>query len=126
MDKITKSFEINKDLFKVEDNYVCVSDEEIKEGDWVLETLNKVIFRVINEGNDYAKSSFKKIINSTQFINESIPILNIEDETNEIKSIEVEYEEYIEENTGNELKWVNKRPVILPNGKIKCKINYAL
>lgn len=123
MNKITKSFEINKDFFKVEDNYVCVSDEEIKEGDWVLETLNKVIFRVINEGNDYAKSSFKKIINSTQFINESIPVLNIENETNEIKSIEVEYEEYTEENTGTELKWINTRPVVL-NGKIKCKINY--
>ena len=72
-------FELNKNLFKVDDNYICVSDEEIKEGDWVLETLNKVIFRVINEGNDYAKSSFKKIINSTQFINESIPVLNIND-----------------------------------------------
>ena len=139
MDKITKSFEINKDLFKVEDNYVCVSDEEIKYGDtWVYisnygidEVNNNDVF-VLNTIPDFMnwfsklhdRLNYKKVVFSTQFINESIPILNIEDETNEIKSIEVEYEKYIEENTGNELKWVNKRPVILPNGKIKCKINY--
>ena len=141
MDKITKSFEINKDLFKVEDNYVCVSDEEIKYGDtWVYisnygidEVNNNDVF-VLNTIPDFMnlfsklhdRLNYKKVVFSTQFINESIPILNIEDETNEIKSIEVEYEKYIEENTGNELKWVNNRPVILPNGKVKCKINYVL
>ena len=192
---------LNNNLFKIGDNYVCISDEGIKKGDWVLEILNKVIFRAINEGNDYNNYSFKKVAFSTQLIHESIPVLDISTTDNieelsdinsvgnggiinyqrksgfidgykkakesfkytdnhivkaiafgfgickkegrapfdketisfiqslqqpkEIYSIEVEYEEYTEENTGTELKWINTRPVVL-NGKIKCKINYAL
>lgn len=42
-----------------------LSDEEIKEGDWVLETLNKVIFQVKGKSNDYKNSTFKKIIATT-------------------------------------------------------------
>lgn len=132
---------LNNNLFKIGDNYVCINNEGIKKGDWVLEILNKVIFRAINEGNDYNNYSFKKVAFSTQFIHESIPVLDINTTDNieelslyikslqqpkEIQSIEVEYEEYTEENTGNELKWINTRPVTLPNGKIKCKINYIL
>lgn len=42
-----------------------LSDDEIKEGDWILETLNKVIFQVKGKGNDYKNSTFKKIIATT-------------------------------------------------------------
>jgi hypothetical protein len=40
-------------------------DSEIREGDWVIETLNKVVFKVNCGGNDYGNSSFKKIIATT-------------------------------------------------------------
>lgn len=157
MNKITKSFEINKDLFKVEDNYVCVSDEEIKYGDtWVYisnygidEVNNNDVF-VLNTIPDsmnwfsklHNRLNYKKVVFSTQLIYESIPVLNIENETNEIKSIEVEYEEwhcaklpinffdYIDMSQGMTVvegsQRIELKPIVLPNGKIKCKVNYAL
>ena len=140
---------LNNNLFKVGDNYVCISDEKIKYGDtWIYVCP---VNGVINSGDNgemftlntipdswdwfeklYDKENYKKVVFSTQFIHESIPVLdtdiidNIEKLSDQkIVSIEVEYEEYTEENTGTELKWINTRPVVL-NGKIKCKINYVL
>jgi len=46
-------------------NVYITSDEEIKKGDWVLETLNDVLCKVKINGNNYSNSSFKKIILTT-------------------------------------------------------------
>ena len=61
---------MSEKLIKINSEYyVIVDDSEIKEGDWVLETLNNVIFQVKVSGNDYKNSTFKKITHSTQPLN---------------------------------------------------------
>lgn len=80
------------------------SDDEIKEGDWVIETLNKVIFQVKNSTNDYRDSTFKKIISTTDksidlpeipqsFINQYIESYN---KGNVITEVMVEYEQFFD------------------------------
>jgi len=66
-------------------NLFVTSDEQIKEGDWVLETLNKVIFQVKAGGNDYTNSTFKKIIATTD---SSLGIEKTKDIGIKIKGIE--------------------------------------
>lgn len=146
---------LNNNLFKIGDNYVCISDEKLKYGDtWIYVCP---VNGVINSGDNdemfalntipdswnwfeklYDKENYKKVIFSTQFIHESIPILNIEDikllqQPKEIISIEVEYEAVMQFEKNPEFYGTFQRntrlsdklkPIILPNGKIKCKINY--
>lgn len=200
----------NNNLFKVGDNYMCVSDERIDTGDWFHYKEDNSINNVessLHFTKLKADKASKKIIFSTQFIDESIPVLDIESEDIEklslnfanslklyapieehefqnakewfrfgyqkakekyqfteedlemafnhqtefnqacepvgiitfeqfiqslqqpkqIKSIEVEYEYTV---CGNKLSHANSHitpsltPVILPNGKVKCKLNY--
>ena len=50
----------------IQNQNICITnDEEIKVGDWVLETLNGVKFKVKVSGNDYSNSTFKRIILTT-------------------------------------------------------------
>ena len=219
---MTKIFELNKNLFKVGDNYICV-EENPRVGDigfikigisgtvglisydekyhtWDLTTIDNIHYPFSS------KKYLNKIVFSTQFIHESIPLLNLESEEDNvfkmasesiltssgfvntenemdvaysffhngyqkaketfkyteedlfdainfgnrqstyilghskivpedseefiqslqqpklIKSIEVDYEKY-DGTTPITENWKDK-PIILPNGKIKCKINY--
>lgn len=50
------------EIIQTENYLLIVDDSEIKEGDWILETLNRVLFKVKVEGNNYSNSSFKKVI----------------------------------------------------------------
>lgn len=60
-------------LIKLSDtHYIIVDDSEIKEGDWVIELLNKVIFQLKVDGNNYSDSTFKKITHSTKTLEEII------------------------------------------------------
>ena len=209
---MTKIFELNKNLFKVGDNYICVEENPcigdigfIKIGisgtvgvisydekchTWDLTTIDNIHYPFSS------KKYLNKIIFSTQFIHDSILILNIESgefgeaelfykdvlrnhdhlealkkgfasgyqkaketfkypeydlrkafqagmnyqedgiilypdehgfiqslqQPKEIKSIEVVYEKY-DGTTPITENWKDK-PIILPNGKIKCKIKY--
>lgn len=82
-EKMKELFEINKNLFKVGDNYVCVSDKKIRAGIYYVGTgfngLNIFKWQESQE-KEYPNYINKKIIFSTQFIHESIPVLNIENE----------------------------------------------
>ena len=204
---MTKIFELNKNLFKVGDNYICISDDKIDLNDWFVFTWCRehTIQKCTEDKVAEIDHRCKKIIFSTQFIHESIPVLNIEDgesikppyqqeldeygdeiwddgklywaqkgfkegyqkaketfkyteedlfdamnfgnrqsayilghskivpedseefiqslqQPKEIKSIEVVYEKY-DGTTPITENWKDK-PIILPNGKIKCKIKY--
>jgi hypothetical protein len=55
----------NKNIHKKNNNIYITSDEKPKEGDWVIETLNRVIFKIKNNTNDFSNSTFKKIILTT-------------------------------------------------------------
>jgi hypothetical protein len=48
-------------LHKLPEGFIVTSDEIPHKGDIVFETLNKVLFTVLEE-NDYSNSSFKKVI----------------------------------------------------------------
>ena len=48
-------------LHKLPEGFIITSDEKINKGDIAFETLNKVLFTVLEE-NDYSNSSFKKVI----------------------------------------------------------------
>lgn len=83
---MTKIFELNKNLFKVGDNHVCV-EENPRVGDWVLEFQpNDAVGEIYYVRSEYvlAKDIQKKIVFSTQFIHESIPLLNLESEEDEV------------------------------------------
>lgn len=83
---MTKIFELNKNLFKVGDNYVCV-EENPHVRDWVIEFQpNNTVGDICYIRNEYvlAKDIQKKIIFSTQFIHESIPLLNLESEEDNV------------------------------------------
>lgn len=57
---------MNKLIKLSDEHYIVVDDSEINEGDWVIELLNKVIFQLKVDGNNYSDSTFKKIIHSTK------------------------------------------------------------
>ena len=78
-------FELNKNLFKVGDNHVCVSDEEIKTYCECVNLAHRVIVKPTDlEWANSNSSNLKKIIFSTQFIHESIPLLNLESEEDKV------------------------------------------
>ena len=52
---------MNFELHKLPEGFIVTSDEKINKGDIAFETLNKVLFTVLEE-NDYSNSSFKKVI----------------------------------------------------------------
>lgn len=193
-----KIFELGKSLFKVEDYYVCVSDEVINSWTYYVgHGLNGLNIFKWHESQEKAYPTYinKKIIFSSKFIHESIPVLDIESEENtinesikdsdsfvyntgfiagyqkakeifkyteediasayeaginnvssdgyilneqeedfknlirqlqqlkEIKSIEIDFINY-NGTTSIDRDW-NGKPVILPNGKVKCKVNYV-
>lgn len=203
----------NNNLFKIGDNYICVSDEKIKIGDAYIHTDAELLllgfFFATNESNN-SDGNPMKIIFSTKFIHESVPVLYIDSEEDvteqarkyliengfdghakhsltpvwmntfyqkakekyqftladirkmydmscgkiglgelsdqtennqrfedllkslqqpkEIKSIEVEYEDVFIQGDNEEDEEFNLkrvlRPIIIPNGKVKCKVNY--
>lgn len=85
-----KLFELNKDAFKVGDNYVVVNDDEVKGGDWffigniihqaeeILDCDKDGLLEIHSKGYCNPYNLCKKIVFSTQFIHESIPVLDIE------------------------------------------------
>lgn len=96
---MTKIFELNKNLFKVGDNHVCVEENPcigdigfIKIGisgtvgvisydekchTWDLTTMDNIPYPFSS------KKYLNKIVFSTQFIHESIPVLDVENEESE-------------------------------------------
>ena len=122
---MTKIFELNKNLFKVDDNYVCV-EENPSVGDigfikigisgtvglisydekyhtWDLTTIDNIHYPFSS------KKYLNKIVFSTQFIHESIPVLNIEDG----ESIKPPYQQELDEDgdeswNDGKLYWAQK------------------
>lgn len=92
---MTKIFKLNKNLFKVGDNYICISYDKIDLNDWFVFTWCRehTIQKCTEDKVAEIDHRCKKIIFSTQFIHESIPVLNIEDG----ESIKPPYQQELDE-----------------------------
>lgn len=79
-------FELNKNLLKVGDNYVCVNNDKIGLNDWFVFTWCRehTIQKCTEDKVSEIDHRCKKIIFSTKFIHESIPLLNLESEEAEV------------------------------------------
>jgi hypothetical protein len=115
---LTKKYEYSKEPFYI---YIT-SEEKPKDGDWVIETFNGIIFKIKNNTNDYSNSSFKKIILTNNPILIKDGVQAIDDEfiewfvkNSSCEFVEVVYDSF--EKTGNISVWEYK--IIIPKEEPK-------
>lgn len=97
MEEIKKTFVLGENLFKLKDNYLCVSDEEIGENEYAY-GWGQIVRWNTEDQVTITPTGYRKIIFSTDYISDSIPVLEFEgaDESvleayNSIKTTKTDY-----------------------------------